>query len=148
MKRPRREAAVRTDRTRQSLLLERSSLPLIESRRRKPVRPPLRKMKKRTGGLPKKDQGSVAARVAAVFGDMLRQERKAKGLSQEDLALVAGLDRSHVSALDRGVKQPTLTSLWKLAEGLGVPPSKLIMLVEKYIQILIVTASATDSEPK
>jgi transcriptional regulator with XRE-family HTH domain len=60
-------------------------------------------------------------------GARLRKARRAKGISQEDLALTANLDRSFVSGLERGEFNVSLLVLAKLARVLGV---KLGALVE------------------
>lgn len=64
------------------------------------------------------------------FGRILREQRLARGLSQEALALQAGVDRTFVSQLERGIRQPTLTTLWKLTEVLQVAPSDLVRRME------------------
>ena len=63
-------------------------------------------------------------------GDVLRQKRKKVGFSQEQLALECGLDRTYISLLERGLRQPTLTTLFVLAGSLGIKASRLINLVE------------------
>jgi transcriptional regulator with XRE-family HTH domain len=45
----------------------------------------------------------------------LREIRKEKGISQEQLALDSGLDRTYVSLMERGVQSPTLRSIIKVA---------------------------------
>jgi len=67
------------------------------------------------------------------FGTVLRQLRVEKGLSQEALALESGLDRTFVSMLERGLRQPTLSSLFALAEALRIPASRIARLTEKEI---------------
>ncbi len=67
------------------------------------------------------------------FGTVLRQLRVEKGLSQEALALESGLDRTFVSMLERGLRQPTLSSLFALAEALQIPASRIVRLTEKEI---------------
>lgn len=52
---------------------------------------------------------------------MLRKVRKSKGLSQEALAMVSGLDRTYISGLERGRRNPTLKIIGQLAHSLGVP---------------------------
>jgi DNA polymerase V len=52
--------------------------------------------------------------------------RIAAKLSQEELALESGLDRTYVSMLERGIKSPTLTTVVALAEALDVPPEFLV----------------------
>lgn len=69
--------------------------------------------------------------LARAFGRVLRERRLAAGLTQEKLALEAGVDRTFVSLLERGGRQPTLATLWRLAEALRVAPSDLIGAIEK-----------------
>jgi transcriptional regulator with XRE-family HTH domain len=61
-----------------------------------------------------------------MFGLRLRQLRKAKGLSQEALALEAGLDRTYVSSCERGLRNISLDNIHRLAAALGVTPSSLL----------------------
>lgn len=70
-------------------------------------------------------------KLSRAFGMVLRERRLSAGLSQEKLALEAEVDRTFVSLLERGGRQPTLTTLWRLAAALGVAPSELIGAVEK-----------------
>jgi transcriptional regulator with XRE-family HTH domain len=65
------------------------------------------------------------------FGDILRQIRNAKGLSQEDLAGNLDISRSHIGRLETGEKQPSLKMLFRLAEALEVPASVIIAEMEK-----------------
>lgn len=50
-----------------------------------------------------------------------------RALSQEALAVDAGVDRSYVGRIERGVENPTVETLDKLASALGVPPAELLM---------------------
>ena len=52
--------------------------------------------------------------------------RREKGWSQEDLAFESGLHRTYVSGIERGVRNPTLLILEKLAKSLGVAPAELL----------------------
>jgi transcriptional regulator with XRE-family HTH domain len=74
-----------------------------------------------------------ADQVSAAFGKVLRTQRESTGLSQEALALNAEVDRTFVSQLERGIRQPTLTTLCKLAVALNIKPSTLIARMEKTI---------------
>jgi len=65
---------------------------------------------------------SVCKRV----GQNLRKAREALGISQEDLADRAGLHRTYVSGVERGVRNPTVTVLEKLAKALKVKSSTLL----------------------
>jgi transcriptional regulator with XRE-family HTH domain len=60
--------------------------------------------------------------LTKLFSDVLKHYREAVGLSQEDLAAKAGLDRTYISQLERGLKSPTLTSIEKIGECLGIEP--------------------------
>ena len=64
------------------------------------------------------------------FGRVLRNLRKARGLTQEQLAFAAGIERNYVSLIERGQNQPALKVLFKVAEALECSPSELIRLVE------------------
>jgi ribosome-binding protein aMBF1 (putative translation factor) len=55
------------------------------------------------------------------FGAAVRTARLRNGWSQEKLAAVAGLDRTYVSGLERGVRNPALTTQERIADALGVP---------------------------
>lgn len=56
----------------------------------------------------------------------LRRLRKEAGLSQEAFAFEVGLHRTYVSGLERGVRNPTILVLEKIAVALGVPASTLL----------------------
>lgn len=59
------------------------------------------------------------------LGRRIRALREAIGLSQEALADEAGIHRTYMSALERGVNNPTYSTMVKLARALRVHPSKL-----------------------
>ena len=69
-----------------------------------------------------------APRVA--FGARLRALREATGMSQEAFAHHVEMDRTYVSGLERGRRNPTLDVLVRLAGGLGVTVSELVSTVE------------------
>ena len=72
--------------------------------------------------------------ISTVFGQVLREQRISRDLSQEQLALAADFDRTFVSQMDRGIRQPTITTLIKLAGALGIQPSTLIVRMEKLLR--------------
>ena len=57
--------------------------------------------------------------LLSAFGLNVRRRREATGLSQEGLADVANLDRTYVSGIERGVRNPTVLTAGKLAKALG-----------------------------
>ncbi|HZL11071.1 MAG TPA: helix-turn-helix transcriptional regulator [Prolixibacteraceae bacterium] len=68
--------------------------------------------------------------VVEIFGRVLRELRVANKLSQEKLAEYCELDRTYISLLERGLRQPTITTIFKLAKALNITPSALIEKVE------------------
>jgi len=69
--------------------------------------------------------------VEVAFGRVLRAKRKEGGLSQEALAMEAGIDRNFVSLMERGLNQPSLSTVFKLAKALKVEPASLLKEVQK-----------------
>lgn len=65
------------------------------------------------------------------FGRVLRRLRLAAGFTQEQLGHETGLQRNYVSLMERGVNQPTITTLFKLAAVLNISASEMIAEVEK-----------------
>jgi transcriptional regulator with XRE-family HTH domain len=61
-----------------------------------------------------------------VFSSNLRRFRHASGLSQETLAYDAGVNRTYLSKLEKGISWPGLEIIGKLADVLGVKPAELI----------------------
>jgi transcriptional regulator with XRE-family HTH domain len=55
-------------------------------------------------------------------------------MSQEQLAEAAGLDRSFLSMVERGIQSPNLAVLFKIAEVLGVPAAEMIAKMEAAIR--------------
>jgi transcriptional regulator with XRE-family HTH domain len=64
------------------------------------------------------------------FGEVLKELRLKKGLTQEGLALDAETERSHISALERAEKGPSLGTILRLAQALGIPAGELVARVE------------------
>ena len=69
--------------------------------------------------------------VSVAFGKALRRLRITKNLTQEQLGLEAGLRRTFISSLELGQKQPSITTIQKLAVVLEISMSKLLQQVEK-----------------
>lgn len=70
---------------------------------------------------------------AIAFSRVLQRERAARGLSQERLAHEAGLHRTYVGLIERGLRKPTIQVAYALARALGVPLSDLIREAEKLV---------------
>ena len=60
------------------------------------------------------------------IGVNLKQLRQDSGLSQEELAFESGLHRTYISGVERGVRNPTVLVLEKIAVALKVPAAKLL----------------------
>lgn len=65
-----------------------------------------------------------------VFGEVIREAREKCDLSQEKLAAEAGLHRTYISQIERGLKTPTLISLLKLASAVNSTANQLVADVE------------------
>lgn len=73
--------------------------------------------------------------IGQIFGEVLRRYRSERNISQEELAFQAGVDRTFVSRLERGVRQPTITTLIGLGQALGVSAADLLRETEaRYIE--------------
>jgi len=64
------------------------------------------------------------------FGQVLRGLRREAGMSQEQLAFSAEIERNFVSLIERGVNQPSIRVIFKLAHALGISASQMLLLVE------------------
>ncbi len=64
-------------------------------------------------------------------GCVIRRFRKEKGLSQEVVANLADIGRTHLSAIERGERRPTLETFFRLSEALGASPSVIIAAIEE-----------------
>lgn len=67
------------------------------------------------------------------LGEAIRKARQKAGISQEQLALDASVDRAFVSALERGQRNLTLGNLLKVCRALGVRPSDLFRHWERIV---------------
>jgi transcriptional regulator with XRE-family HTH domain len=65
-------------------------------------------------------------RLVADLGQSIRERRQAKKISQEALAEIADFDRTYISLLERGERNPSFTNLCRVAAALGVTPSELL----------------------
>jgi transcriptional regulator with XRE-family HTH domain len=65
--------------------------------------------------------------IIAVVAETVRRARKSAGLSQEELAFEAGLDRTYISQVERGKRNVTIVVLAKIARALKTPPDRLLI---------------------
>lgn len=68
--------------------------------------------------------------MQSIFGEVIRSCRKEKGISQEKLSADSNLQRTFISRLERGLTQPTLVTIFELAQALGVEPVEMIAEVQ------------------
>ena len=68
--------------------------------------------------------------LGAAVGVAIRNRRTAMGLSQEKLGEVAGLDRTYISGVERGVRNPTISSLGRIAAALECDLSSIVIEAE------------------
>lgn len=71
------------------------------------------------------DLDAAAADYLRAFGRAVRRRREAVGLSQEKFGLKFGIDRTYVSGVERGRRNPTVKIVAKFAFALGTTPAKL-----------------------
>jgi len=65
-------------------------------------------------------------RILGNFGKKLQDLRKKRGLTQEQLAEIAEFDRTYISMLERGARNPSLLNIYRLAEALKITPAALL----------------------
>ena len=65
-----------------------------------------------------------------MIGNALRNARIEAGLSQEELGLRAGVDRSYISEIERDIKSPTIKMFIRLCRELAIKPSELISVLD------------------
>lgn len=67
---------------------------------------------------------------AELVGQVIQRKREQKKLSQEVISGLAGIGRTHLSAIERGERKPTLETFFKIAEALNIRPSALMAEIE------------------
>lgn len=66
-------------------------------------------------------------------GRAISKARQDKGITQEILSGLADIGRTHLSAIERGERKPTLETLWRIASALDMRPSDLVRRIEQEI---------------
>lgn len=75
-------------------------------------------------------ENADAPNYSLIFGEALKARRAVLGVSQEELAFRAGVDRTFVSRIERGIRQPTITTIFSLSHALEISAVELITDVE------------------
>ena len=70
--------------------------------------------------------GAQRSALHAAFGARLREARVRRGMSQDELAADSGLHRAYIGGVERGERNPSLTSIARLADAVGVPVGDLM----------------------
>lgn len=65
-----------------------------------------------------------------IVGRILQNYREERRLSQEVVSGLAGIGRTHLSAIERGARRPTLDTFFKLCEAMQIPPSVVMKSIE------------------
>lgn len=65
-----------------------------------------------------------------IVGDVISRLRKEKGISQEVLSGLADIGRTHLSAIERGERKPTLETLYRISCALDIKMSEIVKEIE------------------
>ncbi len=69
-----------------------------------------------------------------IVGKAIAYFRKEKGVSQEVLSGLADIGRSHLSAIERGERKPTLETLYRICSALEIKMSTVVMKIEEELE--------------
>ena len=75
----------------------------------------------------------MAATPEQALGQVIRELRERRGLSQEALSFACGRHRTYISLIERGKNSVSIRTLWMIAEALEVKASELVRRVERDI---------------
>lgn len=71
---------------------------------------------------------------AELVGRVIQRKREQKNLSQEVISGLAGIGRTHLSAIERGERKPTLDTFFKIADALNIRASVLMAEIESELE--------------
>ncbi len=71
---------------------------------------------------------------SVAVGRVIQSVREKKGLSQEVVSGLADIGRTHLSAIERGVRKPTIETFFRIADAMDIKPSALMKLIEEEIE--------------
>lgn len=69
-----------------------------------------------------------------IIGRVIQRFREQRKMSQELVSGLAGIGRTHLSAIERGERKPTLETFFKISYALNVRPSMLMAAIEEEIE--------------
>ena len=69
-----------------------------------------------------------------IVGEVIAQYRQDKGITQEVLSGLADIGRTHLSAIERGERKPTLETLYKISQALEVDMSTIVRSIESEME--------------
>lgn len=64
--------------------------------------------------------------ILSKFGEKVQRVRKSKGISQEELAAMLAMHRNYIGMIERGERNPTIRTLYKIVKALKVDSSELL----------------------
>lgn len=67
---------------------------------------------------------------SVVVGNVIKRCREEKNLSQELVSGFADIGRTHLSAIERGIRKPTLETFYRISEAMNIKPSALLEKIE------------------
>lgn len=71
---------------------------------------------------------------SVVVGEVIQRFREQKKQSQELISGLAGIGRTHLSAIERGERKPTLETFFKIADALGIKASVMMAAIEEELR--------------
>lgn len=71
---------------------------------------------------------------AYIVGAVIQRFREERRMSQELVSGLAGIGRTHLSAIERGQRKPTLETFYRISEAMGVKPSVLLCAIEAEVE--------------
>ncbi|MEO5923045.1 MAG: helix-turn-helix transcriptional regulator [Bryobacteraceae bacterium] len=82
----------------------------------------------------RRGRGAALKTPEDCFGEVLRELRQKKGVTQEDLAFKSGYHSTYISQLERGRKSPSLRAIMSLAGALNTSGSELLTRLEALLE--------------
>lgn len=71
---------------------------------------------------------------AVIVGRVIQQFREERGVSQEVMSGLAGIGRTHLSAIERGERRPTMDTFFKICEAMNVCQSTVMAKIEEELK--------------